>query len=371
MLSVYGRRGRGRYARKRRIVKRRVVRRRPMAGKRKRRTTYTRTKRRKASYTSSNFEYSKMKDTFGKYGKRTLRQAFKELRAGQEKTVFRWNRIAPFNGQGDLWMSNKTDANGDRYCPLFIFDLTSVNQAYRSAYPMQWMKMSGTGDVSFISVPGTNQVGTYQLQWQIDTDERAGVNTIGQIGARSMLKWISIKLNCWGAKNHATKWCIQMVSLRDDSLDPYIPTNYDPTNVKFNGFWQSMVKPYMFNPIADQGYNNTRDMKVHKTWMFVQNGNQSTELDQAPQVKEIKLFKRCNQLCKWDEFIGLENTAGAVADTSNFVKGDDSANNCYLKPRYKKYLLIRALNAGLDASDTNADTPSIDVNIKTCHMTLD
>lgn len=344
--------------------------------------TRTKTKQRSVSNVGQSQEYSRFKTTMGRPAPKTLRQAFKELRASQEKVVFGHRNFFDFT-RGAHGLLHKDISADTRYVPLLLYDLTAINTMRNGPSGLQYLQARpfinmvirpADAAVSFNALGGFLEGGTtYTPDLQLLRTGQANLNDQVDLGERTLFNWFSVKLNLFGAKQKVTKWCIQLIQLKDEQLDPYDKVGfYNPNLTKFNGFWQAMVKPFTANPIADQQVRATKDLKVLKTWTFVQDGTTTIENDTAPKCKEFNLFMRKNQLCKWDNyFITSENTAQAVTVDGGFVPSVNSSINNYLLPKYKTYLLIRAMNIGLSADESQDTNPSIDWNIKTCHTKLD
>lgn len=340
--------------------------------------TWSRTVRsRKQENKGQSQEYSRYKQTLGRYGAPTLRQAFKELRAAQEKVVYGHRNFGDFTVGAHTLQFRNVSVN-EQVLPLLIYDLTCVNTIrnnnYLTSRPLMQMYMeNATGAVTFQPLNGVTPTGVNVPELQLLRAGQGNVNDHVDLGERTLLKWMSIKLNLFGARSKVCKWCIQLVKLRDDQLDPFDKaTVYNSSLSKYNGFWQALIKPFTMNPIADQTVRATKDLKVIKTWTFVQDATTSVENDIAPKCKEVNLFLKRNQLCKWDNyFVEKENTADDVTANTGYVPSYNSSVNSYLLPKYKTYLLIRAMNIGKSDDTTSLTNPSIDWNIKTCHVKID
>lgn len=344
---------------------------------------YTRTvTRRQVSQQGQSQEYSRFKATLGRPPAPTLKQAFKELRASQEKIVFGHRNFADFT-RGAHALLHKDVLPDQRYVPLLLYDLTAINTMRNSTAGLQYLQARpflncvlrpADAAVTFVTLGGFTEGGiSYTPDLQLLRAGQANVNDQVDLGERTLLNWFSVKLNLFGSKQKVTKWCIQLIQLKDEQLDPYDKVGtYNTALSKFNGFWQSLVKPYTMNPIADQEVRATKDLKVLKTWTFIQDATTTIENDTTPKLKEFNLFIRKNQMCKWDNyFIPSENTAQAVTVDGGFTPSANASVNNYLLPKYKTYLMIRAMNIGLSNDESQDTNPSIDWNIKSCHTKLD
>lgn len=369
-VAVYARRKPRLYARRPRS---KIAGRRYQRGGRLRTRTTTRY-RRPRKQVSSGAEYSRLTTTFGRYGRKTVRQAFKELRSGQYPLKLRWNAINPFGTTGFLWMHNRTIA-GVRVMPMYAFCLTSGNQFNGAFSPMmQYALNTSTGYGQWSLALGQDQNGNAATVWSTE-DNPSGNSAV--LGARSMMKWASIKMNCYGAKNKPTRWLIQIIQVMDEDLDPVRTTRQqdDKLDQKFSQFWGNMVKQFTYNPISTIGSEHKKYYRVLKSMSFVQDPQLSIDNDQTPKIKTVNMFYKMNQLCKWhyNKINASDNTRPAtdIPDTNKYVTENASEQDFpYLETKYQKYLLIRALNAGEDTSESTTETPSFDINVRTCHVKM-
>lgn len=351
-----------------------------VAGKKRRAPGYNRTGyKRRRQISAQPSEYSRFTTRMGRYARKTVKQAFKEIRAGQSKIVYSFRNFADFT-KGSAWMRNRETEDGTkRYCPLYLYDLTCARVLRTvdgmppislDSQPMLTLMMNkADGGISWQSVPGKahDGINMYELQCETDT-----ANQVGRLNKpNSIIKYFNIKMNLFGCTNRVTKWHISLVQLKDDDLDPWVAASTPMLGNKYSGFWQSLVKPYMYNPISDQGTGWNKDLRILKSWIFIQNPQNSTDQDPAPAVKEFRCFIKKNMLCKWDNYFNdEENGAAEVADNGGYVVNRNAQMNAYLPCRKRIFLMIRAMNLAEDSTDSISLTPSFDFNIKTCHVTV-
>lgn len=331
--------------------------------------TATVTKRRRTTQSSGTQEYSRYLTKIGRYTKRTLRNAWKRINVNQSYVVLRWNAVKAWNTNGYYWMQNRT-ISGFKFCPMYLFNLSSCNNSAANAEPCLQLTMN-TVSGAFVWVQkdaftnnGTSTATTWQYE-QLDTGN-------GLPGSHSFLKWADIRMNLWGCKNKATRWVIQLIRFKDPLCDPYEFRSDESagsvvTNNR-NDLYQSMVAPFMFNPIHHVPSTLTKRIKVYKSWVFVQDPTTTIENDADPKCKEFRLFHRFNKMIKWANInTGLANVNNL--DKSGFDYSAGSVqNNCYAPPGKNYCLLIRALNCDEDAADLNTVTPSFDLSVRTKHQ---
>lgn len=374
-LSVRAR-GRGgsrlRVRRPTRHVQRRVVKRtRRVTTRRYGRTATQVRRRRRQQIPGTGMEYSKVSRQYGRFGRRNVRQAFKELRSAQTKLILRYQGMNPFGANGFFWMNNIV-VGGRRMLPCYAVNLTSGPQYSYSAQPMlQYSMDTATDKYQWVPTAGQDPNGGASFGWNTEDNNTAGSSVLG---SRTLLKWISVKMNCYGCVAKPTKWLIQVIQLKDDELDPW---RFNAEPALTGGaehaavFWQNMIKKYTFNPIATVGREHARHYKVLKSVSFIQDPQLTIDADQAPKCKEVNLFAKQNQMCKWDQIKTKLATIADVIDTADYTAENVAGQvNGYLDTKYSKILLIRALNAGIDDATSTLATPSFDLNIRTCHVKM-
>lgn len=365
-VAVYARRNPRLHARRPRS---KIAGRRYQRGGRLRTRTTTRS-RRPRKQLSSGAEYSRLTTTFGRYGRKTVSQAFKELRAGQFPLKLRWSAVNPFGTSGFLWMNNRT-MGGFRVFPMYAFNLTSGPQFQGGYAPcLQYSVNTSTNFGNWNLVIGQDQNSAPAVNWTVE-DNPSGNSAV--LGAKSLMKWASIKMNCYGCKNKPTRWLIQIIQVKDEDIDPFRSLNElnDDVIRNMSQFWGNMVKQFTYNPISTIGSEHKRLYRVIKSMSFIQDPQMSIDNDQTPKIKTVNMFVKMNQLCKWDINKTPVGAVANIADNANYVTENAAQQDWpILESKYTKILLIRALNAGEDTSDSTNETPSFDINVRTCHVKM-
>jgi len=309
----------------------------------------------------------------------TSQKVAKLVNANKQKVIFRWNAIRPYgDGRGYYWLSNIEGTPLTRNLPLHTFDITScinvssTSSTIRRAQPACFMYQDiPSGDINFINTSGTRADGTTtDVNLQMEYSSAGGDASVSSPNdafalplSKDLLKWVSIKLNCYGTKNQATKYSIMLVRFTDRDLVPHSSIS---ANAKRTSLFQSMIKTLTYNPIAVTQTHFSKRMVVLKKESFVIQDQTSDSLDTDPHNRTINWFVRLNKICNYSERAQTLATAD-TNDEADFVVNVGQQNNEYVQPTSRVFLLVMASNYGKDETETTATTPSFDVVIRMCH----
>lgn len=280
-------------------------------GKRTRARSYTRTDvKRKRKETP--LQTMQMAQSSYQYGKaKTLRQLMPAMAlASMNRAVWLFRHYKAFNDSGAKQAFNYLAAAGGLYhTPMYVIDLlhrpTTIHASHTGCMRRCVMDTApGTtdGQLYWINETGLDYNGNLvsNSPWQIQHGS-TGINGPSTLGAtatpRTLVRWINLKANCWGAKYRATKWSIQIISLKDDVLDPWQSSGQ--TSVKHQVCWQSMLKQFTANPIAQTHNPHQRDMKVLKEVSFILAPNDASDGDPDGAVRTVNMFLRLDKLCDY------------------------------------------------------------------------
>lgn len=338
-----------------------------------RRLPYVRKERQVQNETGGGYHQwtvAKKNDTLSKALTSTQR-INRQLKLAQEKLILRWNGIKDFDNNGFYWLDNRV-VGARRYLPCYAFDLTScvnatTNGNVLNAAPMAQLFLD-TGAVFFESVNTVNYDGTtFSSGWNV---ERASYSTSGGSLVnvlphnKDILKWLDVRMNCWGAKSRSTKYTIQIVRFKDDAL---VPTPLVTANEKRTDLFQSILKPYCYNPIAMTGGIQRKNMKVLRSETFVIQPTSTTETDTDGHVKTLKWFLKFDRLLDYAQKSSYITSNIEVADAADFALNTGLQNDAYVAPSKRLYLMVYASNYGDDVTPSPTDTPSMDLSIRACH----
>lgn len=316
----------------------------------------------------------------GRKKKTTFARLVKEVRQKAETSIFRFGGMNQGPGANGFFWCNKyisADATNDSL-PLYMYDLTSVvnvvNGVNTPGQPLYRAKTTiADGSITWDYVQGQDPSGA--LTYQLQNEKIPSTSTVLDYPHdKSRLLWTDVRLNLYGAKTKAIKWTIQVVKLLDDCLDP-IPTNV-PTSPNYefykkNSFYQGLIKPYTYNPLALTSAGQvSRRLKVLKTYTTVIQPVSSTESDTNPHTKVLKWFMR------WDRDMSYAQRGNVLTSGNAFIDDADYATQVnqaapYTKSASKIFLMIRACDYSVQSqTNTNSTHGSFDMTIRACHVPM-
>lgn len=242
---------------------------------------------------------------------------------------------------------------------------------------LQLKQATATGNMYFDSVTGIQSDGvstafTYLTEKAPVANTAILVDERAQPFGRSMIQSASISANLWGATAKATKYMVQIVQIKDDDLVPdhilaAAGTEVTKATAKRNDFYQNMIKSWTFNPIATTGGLQARKYKVLKTQTITIEPNPTTDGDADPQCVVYKAFLKLNKICKYEETSAFLTTDADTNDQADYARNTGAQITAQVSPKSRIYLVIRATNYGVDAGDTNVNTPSFDLSVRIRH----
>jgi len=323
-------------------------------------------------------QFTAAKMNTGRKKKTTLAALTREVHNKSETVIYRFNGMNNFNDNGYYWCGKNLLAAASRTdLPLYMVDLTSVNntgiggiQIY--GQPTYRCSVSTTGVIGWSICNSTTNDGTTTVSTWVPEKIPSFSTSVNNPHEKSKLLWTDVRLNLWGAKNKAVKYTVQVVKLLDDALDPQLSddTLSGPPYARKNAFYQGLIKPYVYNPLAQTSQSLIqKGLKVLKTYETIIQPTSSTESDIDPHVKVLKWFMR------WDREFNYKETAVKLTTATDLCEQADYANQqveclCYTKPKAKLWLMIRAsaYQSQSDATVDNTVSPSFDMCVRTCHV---
>jgi len=303
-----------------------------------------------------------------------------KLTASQLETViYRWNGVKSFDTNGNYWLNNRVVTAGRRDLPMYMFDLTSVyanpstGTAVFSQPLLQLTQATATGDMAFDVRLNRDALGAAtSTAWNVE--KTPGQNSTGDISeplAKGFLKSLSIKMNCWGAKTKAASYSIQLVKFLDDELVPShegFAVDILQQTKKRTDFYQNLIKTLTFNPIAQTGGAFKGRMKVLKSESFIIQPNSLDDGDTDPNVRTLSMNVAMNRIISYLETSTTLPTDARTNDDASFAVLTEASYKAQTRPKARVYLMIRCSNYKLDTADSNVDTPSFDLMIRSNHQ---
>jgi len=315
------------------------------------------------------------------------------VKANLQHATYRWEAINPYmNGSiparnnpscstgGALQLSNfKATAGGLAaaiYCPLHMFDLTSVPNIINGTYtsPKPGFELSFTCNSAGAPIEavfsnligdGNGNYGTSSA-WQGENWGSASASSVSQPNRRTLHKGASIKMMLYGATNTASNFKISIVKIKQDWMHPDGPISNTYAGISQEGTrvlgWEQAVKPFVSHPLAQETKSGTRPFKIIKEYDFtIQpiNGTSGSSFFS----KEVDIWVPINKINKydWNERSADTNLEHPTSYAQNLASLSNE-----LEPKKRIYLMVRALNYKVDGTlpTTCAHTPSYDIVIK-------
>lgn len=288
------------------------------------------------------------------FGKKVVDKLPKVVRACVQSVLCRSQLVGQFDNiatattaPGAITLQNTQNGVGVVQLPILLFDVTSwfnnLAGAVTYSQPVWYMSMTNLGVVSW-----NNVVAPWVLE-----DTQSPSSSTGTVPNQSdLLKWVSLKFNCYGATARPTKYSIDLISLKEDYLHPdqcngAAPTTNSTTNVSYgteqSTFWQSIVKPFVYNPIVVGNYKAGGKMKTYFHKEFILEEKLSTEpsVEQfTGHFKQVNIFMNMNRIQRYSW-----NTNGyqsATAQQTGGIMVDIANPTCLVAPKARLYVMVRA-----------------------------
>lgn len=303
----------------------------------------------------------------------TVGKLNKYVRSNLQYVIYRWNGIKSFDNNGYYWFSNFTTASVQRALSLYLFDLTScrnsVSGTTTAANPLVQAYMNPTnGTIYFVPRANINNagVGTNQLQLENAPSSTASVYSPN---AGDILKWVNIQMNLWGCKNRSTKFLIKIVRFKEADLAPAHDETSASGNDQRTALFQSIIKPYVFNPLAKTSQIHLNKIYTYKSQSYVIDSTMTTETDSDPHVKTVKMYVKLDRSVNYADSSAKLATDVAFADEADFVENTNTQQfRTQTDPQSRLYLMVMASNYVADTEETHADTPSFDLQVQMKHQ---
>lgn len=298
-------------------------------------------------------------------------RALKLVKATKQQTIYRYQALKDFDNNGYFYMTHYVDGNNNTTLPLYTFDITSAINSDTSggtiirSKPMSSAYVDTTGDIYFQARAGVKADGTTQSdELQIERATQGDLTMYPN--SQDILKWVNVKLALWGCKSRSTRYKLMLVRFKDDRI---IPFHEQLPSSQRNEFFQALLKPYVFNPIATTQNSFKQKMQILKTQDIQIEDTDTSSTDQDPHVRNVNWFVRLDRICNYVE-TGTKLTAVNFENEADYGVQQGAQNSCYVQPKSRVFLMIIASNYGRDTSVDSTTSPSFDINVRLCHESL-
>ena len=258
--------------------------------------------------------------------------------------------------------------------PVHLWDLTAVPQGNASTsyqYPATFHELyftteTATGTHAWRTKTGggnpgqvtnfTTRASTIDKAWcwyPSDTNNTLkpyeavnAANAFVPPGAKSYLQSVNVKMILNGPQTKPTKWCIQLVQLKQEVTPGVKTTSDNPMGTALaDQFWASVAKPYGFSPLDNQMPTRLRKyMKIMKTWYISMDTPESGEDHLKARMRHMTLKLNLNRTLNyvWGPEVDRIGLTTVDIPENGFYGGNNEISN-QVHPNARVYLMIRAL----------------------------
>ena len=318
-------------------------------------------------------------------GGRKKRSIMPIIRSNLVRMDYTFKGLKDFSERGFYWMRQKpvaSEVGAALYMPCYMLALNACNQEALSqgnssefvnfARPFRVFARSDGSQWESRGVDGHDESGSPSPFLEVATDDMRDVDSsFGAMGPRGYLNWTLVKLNLWGAKNKQTVFYIDICSVIDPDANPfrYAVGTWYPT--EFSQHMDEMMRPLTVNPISTANNMTRSPWRVLKRIKVSIDAISTTEGDQDPHCKTLKLFNRWGRMVDFKSSI---HEPGFIANNDTFtnpVAGvkDNATSVTRFLPEDDKllFLVIRSTcysKTAVEAEESNTVNPSFDLSFR-------
>lgn len=313
----------------------------------------------------------------------------KLLKSSINNTVFAISNFgAAYRGEGGITIANLQAALTDTNlleCPLHLWELNGSPQGVNTDilvpvifYKLFFDNSTDTTNVSWRAAITSNtpvdtvtNINTSRLlsganeQYnlaRIEADANTDLNDLrnyGGPGARGYVAGVKFRLLLNSPQQRSTKFVIQLVQLSEEVVPGAAVTTVN------TAFWQTMIKPYMFSPLADGLHGDFKKyIKILRSQTVTLDAPESIEDHMTSRTKLLNIFYALNRTCnyRWGQ-----NADKQAMETNDLIKNININNiSTHVEPKARIYMMIRAQAEQVGAL-TNTVVPSYDIVAKFYH----
>lgn len=306
-------------------------------------------------------EFTKDSHRYGRYKRKSLRNAYKLLEVSQQSFYHRFNYLSPWNSvSGRFGMYNHLNTLSNVYTmPIWFAGLHAVTNfagGTKIVPHCLWNcvrnSVLGTppGAWTLEAYSGTDNTNSLSLQYQVENtpNDRYGEFPDAAPNRRVIHKWSDIRLMLWGITVAPTKWEVSIVSFPDDEYNPFFGmanenlTGFTRQNQTCDALMDYLVAPYTTSPLNIQDPKLRSKIHFHHRVSYVIQPQFTTAQVNNPTAnfKEVRLFQ------KWDKVLKLDwSDAQTMGDPQSTGFYEQNSGSTYTCPHYRarRYLMLRAI----------------------------
>lgn len=298
----------------------------------------------------------------------------KQVRALTQTRDYIWRNLIKLAGNGAMFMSNYYTGVGTARVirrPIYLVDLTSTITQAGSGIPVFTLDRRAIGanpSYALTPVSGYTPSGTLSSTWNA-----LNVPAVQAVAEKALLHWSEIRLDLWGAQQRPCEYTLTLCQFDDRLLPDGDNGSLNITDNEAIEWWDSLSgkliqNPNLRKPPPGIGPNM---LKVIDRRMFMINPISTTEADQDPHCKTVRLFYRHNRLVNFcwsntSKFTYPDETDAAAEIT--FAANTPATMFTTAQPKARIYLMVTCANfrgTQSGSAESKIDTGSINMQVTT------
>lgn len=265
------------------------------------------------------------------------------MRSAKESVIFSFRAVKNFDDNGAKFLRHAYNAT-DRSIPCYALLLNGRQFAEETGVkPLRslWANASAGADdgrLYWATETGNDPTtGALTRETLVTEYTPTHMTTFSGVGGGQKLfwDWTELKLNLWGAKNKAIKFCIQIVKVMEDEVSPMYNASAALINTAAQQAWEEQVKQFTYNPIVQINYEQRKKIKVLKTWNRIIQPTSTTENDADPHCHVLKWFSRWNRNVNYDQVV-LSDFPESTSRYPHTVDDADFANAKFYVDQFQR-----------------------------------
>lgn len=342
------------------------------------RRSYIRTStKRKRTGQAGEWDYSKRNAVYGRKPRKNLRYVNKVISASTERIQFVARFLSTYGGtSGAIPLQNRQNGGvGQVLTPCYLLDVTACNNVVAGAI---------TAGPCMQQPILSDETANAQIQWRNFTawnwvlqDAPETFTAFDSFpNEHSLLNWANVKFLFYAPTALPTKIQIDLVQFLDDRLVPSAPlgtgaNGYGGTagaagDTFSTGFWQYMLKQYMYNQIEPMANTYRKYVRYLKRMTLYMDPKETTDTANT-RYREVNFFANLNR--KLDYRWNANDRVGISIDDTQLLS--DAAARTEVHPAKRIFVLVRAISGrSVAAAPEPAIHPSFDFYCRTAHSVM-
>jgi len=308
------------------------------------------------------------------------------IRSNLIRLDYTFKGLKDFTERGYYWMRQKPSvdaANSPLFQPIYMFSMNSCNQEAlttgnsveydnRSSPMRVFLRGATTGLWESQIAFGHDEAGLPSSYLEVATDDMRDLDSVvGAMGPRGYLNWTVFKLNLWGAKNKQTTFYIDICSVIDPDANPFRYYAGSLYPAEFSQHMDEIMRPLTVNPISTANNLTRSPWRILKRIKVSIDPISTTEGDQDPHCKTLKLFNRWGRTVDFKSSVfepggnvtndAFVNPVVGVKDNTTSIISDFPEDDKLL------FLVIRSTcytRSAFDVEPSNTVNPSFDLSFR-------